>query len=555
MSVPVSATISQNAKPKVIRKTANFQPSIWGDQFVTYTSDDAITHAHKEKQVEELKEEVRRELMTRVDQPSKQLKFIDAIQRLGVAYHFDREIEEALQHIYDDRLDNGDEDLYNVSLWFRLLRQEGYNVSSDILYKFKNDEGNFKESLIGDVQGMLGLYEATHLRIHGEDVLDEALAFTTIHLESMATSRASDPLMAQVIHALKQPIRKGLPRLEAGRFISIYQEDGSHNEALLKLAKLDFNLLQSLHRKELSEIARWWKDLDFARKLPYVRDRVVECFFWILGVYFEPQYSLARRILTKVISMTSVIDDIYDAYGTFEELELFTEAIERWDINFLDQLPEYMKFVYQALLDVYAEIEEEMSKQARAYRVHYAKEAMKNLVQVYFVEAKWFNEGYIPPMEEYMPVALLSCGYPMLITASFVGMGEVVTKEAFDWVFNNPKIVKASSIINRLMDDIVSHQFEQERGHVASGVECYMKQYGASKQEVFDEFNKQVVNAWKDINEEFLRPTDVPFPLLLRALNFARVMDVLYKDKDGYTHVGKTTKDRIASLLIDPVAI
>ena len=76
---------------------------------------------------------------------------------------------------------------------------------------------------------------------------------------------------------------------------------------------------------------RWWKELDFATKLPFARDRFVEGYFWILGWYFEPQYVRARRILTKTISMTSIIDDIYDAYGTFEELELFTEAIERFD--------------------------------------------------------------------------------------------------------------------------------------------------------------------------------------------------------------------------------
>jgi hypothetical protein len=29
-----------------------------------------------------------------------------------------------------------------------------------------------------------------------------------------------------------------------------------------------------------------------------------------------------------MIAMTSVIDDIYDVYGTFEEIELFTEAVE-----------------------------------------------------------------------------------------------------------------------------------------------------------------------------------------------------------------------------------
>ncbi|WRX29605.1 Terpene synthase, partial [Theobroma cacao] len=97
---------------------------------------------------------------------------------------------------------------------------------------------------------------------------------------------------------------------------------------LLKFSKLDFNLLQHQHKKEIIEIFRWWKDLDFANKLPFARDRLVEGCLWILGVYFEPQFSLARRMVTKVIAIISIIDDIYDAHGTFEELELISSAIE-----------------------------------------------------------------------------------------------------------------------------------------------------------------------------------------------------------------------------------
>ncbi|KAA8526913.1 hypothetical protein F0562_008858 [Nyssa sinensis] len=264
---------------------------------------------------------------------------------------------------------------------------------------------------------MLGLYEAAHLMKHGEYILDEALSFTTTHLVTAAT-HLSNHLAPQVTYALKQPIRKGLPRLEARRYISIYQEDDSHSEALLKFAKLDFNVVQSIHKEELGDISRWWKDLDFATKLPFVRDRVVEDYFWILGVYYEPQYFLARWILTKVIAMTSVIDDIYDSYGTLEELELFTYAIERCDVSCIDQLPDYMKLCYEALLNVYEEFGEEMAKQGNSYRVHYAKEAMKQLVRAYFVEAKWFQEGKTPTMEEYMCNALLTSGYYMLTTTS-----------------------------------------------------------------------------------------------------------------------------------------
>ncbi|GLT50329.1 hypothetical protein SLA2020_238210 [Shorea laevis] len=71
----------------------------------------------------------------------------------------------------------------------------------------------------------------------------------------------------------------------------------------------------------------------------------------------------------------------------------------------------------------------------------------------------------------------------MLITNSLVGMGEVASKEAFDWISNDPRMVKACAIICRLMDDIVSNEFEQSRVHVASSIEYYMKQYGVSKEE------------------------------------------------------------------------
>ena len=59
---------------------------------------------------------------------------------------------------------------------------------------------------------------------------------------------------------------------------------------------------------------------------------MVEGYFWIIGVYFEPQYALARKIMSKVIAIASIIDDIYDAYGTYNELEIFTEAIERFEM-------------------------------------------------------------------------------------------------------------------------------------------------------------------------------------------------------------------------------
>ncbi|KAJ6950365.1 (-)-germacrene D synthase-like [Populus alba x Populus x berolinensis] len=465
MSVEGSAIFSTaTAEPNVSRRSASFSPSIWGDRFLSYATDSMETSDKAEHK--KLKEEVKRELMANINKPSQTLDFIDAIQRLGISYHFEIEIDEILREMYRSHcdFDNGDDDdhhhndLYAISLKFRLLRQQGYKISCDVFGKFKNSQGTFNDSLANDTRGILSFYEATHLRVHADEILEEALVFTTSHLEFLAT-HSSSPLRAKINHALKQPIRKGIPRLEARHYFSIYQEDPSCSEVLLNFAKLDFNILQKQHQKELSEIAKWWKELDFAKKLPFARDRVIECYFWILGVYFEPEYLLARRMLTKVIAMTSVIDDIYDVYGTPEELELFTDAIERWEITAVDQLPEYMKVTYKALLDVYTEIEENMVSEERSYRVYYAKEAMKNQVRAYYLESKWFHQKHTPTMEEYMAVALVTSAYAMLAATSFVGMGHVVTKDSFDWLFRGPKILKASETICRLMDDIVSHIF------------------------------------------------------------------------------------------------
>jgi len=118
----------------------------------------------------------------------------------------------------------------------------------DVFKKFKDTEGNFKVCLANDIQGMLSLYEAVHLRVHGEDILEEALTFATTHLKSITTDMCPPPLLVKLRHALDQPIHKDLPWLGAKHYISIYEQEASHSEVLLKFAKLNFNFLKGTCR-------------------------------------------------------------------------------------------------------------------------------------------------------------------------------------------------------------------------------------------------------------------------------------------------------------------
>ncbi|CAO2821280.1 unnamed protein product [Amaranthus hypochondriacus] len=529
-----------------------FHPSLWGDHFLHLTPLPQATQLKKEEENNRLREEVRKEVVWSGKNRKDWLKLIEAIERLGVAYHFEKEIDEALQEMYET-YDEECDDMYHLATLFRILRQHGFPVSSDVFKKFKDEEGGFKD---WDVEGILSLYEACHVRINGDDILDEALTYATTQLKTIMSQNLSSPLGEQVAHALYQPLQKGFIRLESKHYISFYQNHASHNISLLNFAKSDFNLLQLLHQKELRDITSWWKEL--YKKAPFTRDRLVEGYFWILGCYYEPQYSHARKIFIKILMILQVFDDIFDVYGTFDILELLVEAVNRWDYSYVARLPEYFNSCYQVLLETVEEVEKQLAKEGRSYGADHIKLQLKRTCKTWLEEAKWRREKHVPKYEEYMEVARVTIAYNVAIVASFLGMGSIATKDSFEWMYQDPmpKPVTASLTIFRLMNDVAGSKYEQSsREHVASSIQCYMKEFGLMEEEqIYQILEHQVEDAWKDINEGMLRPFVIPKPLLDRILNLARAPELFYKQRtEGYTVVNPIVKDKIASVLVHPI--
>ncbi|CAL5439981.1 unnamed protein product [Camellia sinensis] len=253
-SSQVGDMVNGNAEPT--RHLAKFPPSLWGDRFTSFTLDKQLWNKYG-NEIEVLKEQVRSMVVAGGRKAAEQMNLINVLERLGVSYHFEKEIEEQLEQLFANFEDNEDYDLFTIALHFRIFRQHGYKMSCDVFNKFRDSNGEFKETVSNDVKGMLSLYEATYLKIRGEGFLDEAHAFTIAQLESLVGGpHLSSDLSEQVMHALKQSIHRGFPRLEAKHFIAFYEKDATRNETLLRLAKLDFNQLQLSHREELCHISR-----------------------------------------------------------------------------------------------------------------------------------------------------------------------------------------------------------------------------------------------------------------------------------------------------------
>ena len=86
------------------------------------------------QQAEIHKEEVKKMYLSTSNNIARKLNIIDSIQRLGISYHFEREIDEALEQIHNSFTSNNlitkEGGLHFLALLFRLLRQKGHHISS-----------------------------------------------------------------------------------------------------------------------------------------------------------------------------------------------------------------------------------------------------------------------------------------------------------------------------------------------------------------------------------------------------------------------------------------
>uniref|UniRef100_A0ACD5X746 Uncharacterized protein n=1 Tax=Avena sativa TaxID=4498 RepID=A0ACD5X746_AVESA len=484
--------------------------------------------------------------------PLAEMKMIDALQRLGVSYHFKQEIELKLQELSSRKFENND--LQSISLQFRLLRQDRCYISCDVFQSFMDNKENLKEIFQCDVQDLLELYEATHLGTPDEQFLKDAQRKTMDLLQSMV-QHIEKPMANKVKHALETPSFRRMKILEARLYIPLYEEDTKEcNKVVLELAKLNFYLLQRLYREEVKEICEWYYGLESPWKLFYARHRPAEAYFWALGVYYEPRYAKARKLLAKFIATITPYDDTFDNYGVWEELQPFAEVMQRWDMKEVEQLGECYKDYARFMFGTMIEIENSLPKDISARNVNFIKTITNEVCKGYMTEIVWRDNKHIPALEEHLKVTLVTCFYWAINCTALVVFEENVTYEVLEWMSKFPQIVKDSCIVSRLMDDIVAHEFETERNNVATAVTCYMKEHGTTKEVASEALWDAVDNAWSDMNKEYLTMKTIPTTLIIRVINLARMMETMYKEIDCYTD-SKILKKNISILLEQPITL
>ncbi|XP_044983831.1 tau-cadinol synthase-like [Hordeum vulgare subsp. vulgare] len=559
MSDPFSAVIIGAAKhthsqrascvAAAPEKLSSHQASLWGDYFLNYQPK-PLKRSEKWMAVraDELKEEVC-VLFKTCNHTMEMITLCDTVQHLGIDHHFKVQIDVVLRDILESELCSSS--LHEVALRFRLLREHGLWVSPDVFNKFKNEDGSFREDITSDPRGLLSLYNAAHLLVHGEPSLQEAISFARHHLEMMRDSLKS-PLAEHVKRALDVPFPRTVKRVETRYYISEYKHEEGNNPTLLELAKLDFNLLQHVHLKELQYLTKWTDDFYDYVGTNYVRDRLVESYFGACVVYHEKDFTLSRIFFTKVMALMTIIDDTYDTHATIEEIRQLNAAIQRlvvWmDESATSLLPDYLKRYYNELLRIFKDADGEAFTDT--YHVAYVKKAFQKFSTYQLQEAEWLHQNQKPSFENVLNLSAMSIGIATLCVVLMVGMGDEVTKEAFEWALSCPNIAIAGGKIMRIFDDIAA--FQGEKVDAASTLESYMVEHRVTSEVGIARINSLIEAEWKTVNEARFENREL-FPVVKRIINLINTATIYYADqKDGYTF-GSYLRKNVESLFVKPI--
>ncbi|KAM3319900.1 alpha-farnesene synthase [Capsicum chacoense] len=545
------------------KRVSTYKPNIWKyDHLLSLSSQ--YSEKKYQMEVEKLKEEVVSCKFSKKNDdstPMATLELVDTIDKFGLSSYFYVQSKIALEKINMCMKSSSskEEDPYATALCFRLLREHGYHASQDILKELFDSEGEVLTKKVSDMKTLLEFLEGSYLSMDGENLLNDIRLVSIKNLKSLLCTSSDNIDIIFAKEYLNHPSAWRVGWYDVRRHMMFAQQGNNNtNPALLNLAKLNFNIIQATHQKDLKDVIRWWKNLDLVDDLFFARDRIVECFFFAAGIAPEPQHGNIRKWVTKVFQLVLIIDDVYDIYGSLADVQQFTFALDKWDPNEVECLPGCMEVSFRALYHTIQEISAEIDHQQKGSgpsALPYLKQGWVNFCKAMLVEAIWSHEGHIPTLEEYLNNGWISSTVPLLSDYVIYGLTNKITNETLDSSKNFQEIIYLASIIFRLCNDHGTTTAELERGDVASSIICYMQQENVSEDVAREHMESIILNSWKKINYHFNTLSASDREIAKHVINIARMGHVMYQFGDGFGVQDGKTRDQIQINLIEPITI
>ncbi|CAJ1961468.1 unnamed protein product [Sphenostylis stenocarpa] len=464
------------------------------------------------------------------------LHVVDIIQRLGIEHHFEGEIEAVLQKqhsIFSTHLSDlaNNHKLYELALQFRLLRQRGrhvhaatnFNGCADVFDSLKSNKREFREKYGEDVKSLIALHEATQLSIEGEDSLDDAGNLSRQLLHAWLKRHKEHHEAMYVANTLQHPLHYGLSRFRDRSIVLSDYKTKKEWRCLEELAEINSCIVRLMNQNEIIQVYKWWKDLGMAREENFSTYQPLKWYIWPMACFTDPRFSEQRIELTKSISLIYLIDDIFDVYGTLDQLTLFTDAVNRWELAGTEELPDFMKICLSVLYDVTNDFAQMIYKRHGLNPIETLKRSWVHLLNAFLEEAHWLNGGHLARSEEYLKNGIVSTGVHVVLVHAFFLLDHSINMETVAIMDNFPQIVHSVAKILRLSDDLEGAK-NHEKGLDGSYLDCYMNEHqNVSAEEAKRHVVHMISCEWKRLNREILTQNQLPSSFTNFCLNAARM--------------------------------
>ncbi|XP_060189855.1 (E,E)-geranyllinalool synthase-like isoform X2 [Lycium barbarum] len=390
-----------------------------------------------------------------VDEMLEMLCMVDNIQRMGVALHFEKEIQQILDQVYKNYQTNLQtneyvspetsdlpERLFKDSLAFRLLRLQGYKINQGSFCWFLNQPHTMAYMEKNQEQFayvMYNVYRATDLMFNGESEMEEARSFSRNFLVNNDNISVPPALQKLIEHELNVPWFARLEHLDHRLWIELNQSlrntigkspyywlSYQQNDKLMQLAVQNYEYRQSIYRKELEDLKRWdAKTLDGPSK-----------------IIFE--------------ALDDLVCDVAKMYHLQHKIDITPQLRHMW----------------------------------------------KETFHSWMMESLWSRTSNLPSMDEYLKVGMISIGAHILVLhATSLGCPTVPSENLGPINGHYENITKLLMATTRLLNDIQSYQKEREvgkmnytllhlnenpEGHIEDSIDFIKKILGDKKKEFLE---------------------------------------------------------------------
>ncbi|RVW93856.1 Ent-kaur-16-ene synthase, chloroplastic [Vitis vinifera] len=411
-------------------------------------------------------------------------------------------------------------DRATCAIAFRILRLNGYDISSVPLAQFAEDDQYFKFGQdFKDLGAALELFRASEMIIHPDEVVLEKQNSWSSHFlrqglsnSSIHADRLNKYIAQEVEDALRFPYYANLDRIANRRSIEHYNVD-------------DTRILKTAYR---------WIIENRLDKLKFARQKLAYCYFSAAATIFSPEQSDARLSWAKNSVLTTVVDDFFDIGGSEEGAP-----------------KPYSTALHSTISEIGVKASAWQARNVTSHIIDIWLKLLRSMLQ----EAQWVSNKSAPTMDEYMTNAYVSFALGPIVLPALYFVGPKLSEE----VVEGPechKLYKLMSTCGRLLNDIHSFKRESKEGK-ANALALHMIHGNGvtTEEQAIREMKGLVKSQRRELQRLVLQEKGSTVPRICKDLfwKMSKVLHTFYEKDDGFT--SHDMLRAVKSVIYEPVLL